>query len=244
MAGPENPFNPPRSAWPANFPPVALHATEAAVKSFKGYAAAKAGDVAAAMRLVEAMLDIDATDALARAFSGSYPILLPVVAEEQTGANAIPMTLAVAISKRTGWPVDSSIWQANIVARTGQDGYYRLAIQPVFAGAVQRGQGYVMVDDFVGQGATLANLRGFVLANDGRVIGSTALTGKARSAMLALSSQTLTRLRDLHGQDLEPWWREFFGFDCLTESEALYLIERTDAQRIRTEILARIGNFH
>ena len=71
----------------------------------------------------------------------------------------------------------------------------------------------------------------------------TALTGKAESSILALSPATLARLRQVHGEDLENWWRQQFGFgfESLTESEARYLIKRTDAQRVRAEVIARLG---
>jgi phosphatidate phosphatase PAH1 len=41
------------------------------------------------------------------------------------------------------------------------------------------------------------------------------------SANLALTSQTLERLRLKHGEKLEHWWQQQFGFglDCLTESD-------------------------
>jgi adenine/guanine phosphoribosyltransferase-like PRPP-binding protein len=41
------------------------------------------------------------------------------------------------------------------------------------------------VDDFVGQGGTLANLIGFIKSLGGHVVGATALTGKPYSAKLA-----------------------------------------------------------
>jgi adenine/guanine phosphoribosyltransferase-like PRPP-binding protein len=42
------------------------------------------------------------------------------------------------------------------VSHTGADGFSRLARQAQFAGSVQAGRRYVMVDDFVGMGGTLA----------------------------------------------------------------------------------------
>lgn len=73
--------------------------------------------------------------ALRRNFPGQ-PTLLPVVAEESEGANAIPLALAQRLSLEPGWEVEAGIIQSNVAARTGKDGYYRLAIQPVFDGVV------------------------------------------------------------------------------------------------------------
>lgn len=232
-----------RSAWPADFPPVPLHATEKAVKQHPSYVAAKAGDSAAALRLIHDLIDLEIAFEMAERFSADRPILVPVYAVEATGKNFIPPAFASSLAMLTRWEVDDLILQSNKVGRTGQDGYYRLAVQPTFHGKVQAGRAYLMVDDFLGQGATFANLRGYITQQGGRVVGATALTGKTESSILALSPATLAQLREVHGEDLENWWREQFGFgfESLTESEARYLIKRTDAQRVRAEVLARRG---
>jgi hypothetical protein len=93
----------------------------------------------------------------------------------------------------------------------------------------------VLVDDFIGQGGTLANLRGYTLAGGAEVIGAAALTGKGYSAKLALCPQTPHSIRNRYGKELESWWRQSFGygFDKLTESEARYLLRAEDADTIR-----------
>lgn len=230
-----------RRGWPSDFPLVALHAPEKLVKQHPAYAAAKAGDMPSAAILVKDMADIEVVSTLVATHQSSHPTLLPVYAIESAGNNPIPQALAHYIAARSGWDVDDQIVQANWVGRTGRDGYYRLAVQPRFAGKVQVGEPYLLVDDFLGQGATLANLRGHVLTQGGRVVGATALTGKAHSAKLALQGGTLLKLRSIHGK-LEIWWRDQFrfGFDQFTESEARYLIARTDADRVRAEVIARL----
>lgn len=240
---PAAPFRPERAPWAPGFPTVGLHATERTVKQHAAYAAAKAGDLASAARLVEDLVSTDVIDDLVEHYARLRPILVPVHAEESGGKNIIPLALAMFIRARTGWSVETALIQANKVGRTGQDGYFRLAIQPLFEGPASSGA-YFLVDDFLGQGATFANLRGHIVARGGTVVGATALTGKPPSAMLALSPSTLSELRAVHGPSLlENWWRDFFGygFESLTESEARYLIRRTDADRIRKEILARLG---
>jgi hypothetical protein len=65
------------------------------------------------------------------------------------------------------------------------------------------------------------------------------LTGKQCSAKLALSSDTLTKLRDQYSEtNLEPWWIETFGygFEKLTESEARYLTRAKDVNAIRDRV--------
>ena len=73
----------------------------------------------------------------------------------------------------------------------------------------------------------------------GSVIGATVLTGKDYSAILRLDSEKLNELRGQHGQ-IEDWWRQRFGFgfDCLTASEARYLINTATSETILARIEA------
>jgi len=50
----------------------------------------------------------------------------------------------------------------------------------------------------------------------------------------------LRALRAKHGDELETWWKDNFGysFDCLTESEARYFERADGAQLIRDRLLA------
>ncbi len=77
-----------------------------------------------------------------------------------------------------------------------------------------------------------------IIQGNGTVLGATVLTGKPHSANIALTSQTLERLRLKHGNKLEYWWQQRFGFwlDCLTESEARYLLNTPNVERIRNKI--------
>lgn len=130
----------------------------------------------------------------------------------------------------------------NRVFHTGADGFHRLAFPPVFEGKVEPLE-YVLVDDFVGQGGTLANLRGYVETHGGRTAAAIALCGKAYSARLQPSKETLERLRQKHGRQLEEWWIATFGygFESLTESEARYLTRSPDADTIRARLAAARG---
>jgi hypothetical protein len=137
-------------------------------------------------------------------------------------------------------PITESVVQSNTVGHTGASGFQRLANQASFAGEVERGQQYLLVDDFIGQGGTLANLIGYIESAGGQAIAATVLTGKPYSAKLAPDDALIRALRDKHGRDLENWWREKFGFgfDCLTRSEARYLEKSPDARAVRDRIIA------
>jgi hypothetical protein len=71
-------------------------------------------------------------------------------------------------------------------------------------------------------------------------IGCTTLTGKPWSAKLTPSADTLRKLREKHGGELESWWEDTFGygFGFLTESEARYLARADSVELIRNRILA------
>jgi hypothetical protein len=171
---------------------------------------------------------------------GHTPTLVSAHAYEREGVNAIPEILADELSKALGWPVDSAVLQINVVAHTGADGFSRLARQAEFAGTIQRGCEDVLVDDFVGMGGTLANLRGYIESNGGKVLAAICLTGKPHSAKLALTPERLHELRVKHGTKLENWWIERFAhaFDALTESEARYLARTETIDTIRDRIAA------
>ena len=139
-------------------------------------------------------------------FQYQNPILVSAHAIEGMGVNAIPEVLADILAEYLGWRVDSGIVQTNIVSHTGADGFTRLARQAEFDCAVIPRECYIMVDDFIGQGGTLANLRSHIIMGGGRVIGATVLTGKSYSATLALTNETLDALRIKHGKELENWW--------------------------------------
>ena len=236
--------HPPRVPWEA-FADAVLLAGESEVKQHPQYPGAKTSDdVAAAANLVNSLVaetGIATVQALiAEVSENGEPMLVSAHAWERQGLNAIPTALAELLSERLGIPCEAAIVQANVVSHTGASGYGRLARQARFEGKVDKGREYVMVDDFVGQGGTLANLRGWIEKQGGKVVGAVVLTGKPYSAKLNPSQEQLHELRQRHGKDFEKWWREHFGhpFNCLTQSEARYLARSPDVDTIRNRLAA------
>lgn len=231
-----NDLKPVRTPW-LDFPDVILHAPETAVKKHQCYVDAKSGDSDAAFQLVQDTISPEAVDQVVDLAAGRTPLLASAHAFEKTGVNAIPEALADELGERTGFPVDGSIVQINVVGHTGANGFSRLAKQALFDGDVVEGADYLLVDDFIGQGGTLANLKGYIESKGGRVIGASVLTGKSFSAKLALTNEQLEALRAKH-ENLEAWWIQRFGhdFDRLTQSEARYLERTLDADTIRNRI--------
>ncbi|WP_428101851.1 hypothetical protein [Candidatus Rariloculus sp.] len=97
-----------------------------------------------------------------------------------------------------------------------------------------------MIDEFIGQGGTLPNLRGWIEKQGGNVIGAVGLTGKPYFAKLDPAKEQLHELRQKHVPNFEKWRREHFGraFDCLTQSEARYLARSPDVDTVRNRIAA------
>lgn len=235
-----DPPQPTRAPW-ESFPDVVIHTGESAVKKHRSYAAAKLGDVGAAFDLVQETVSANAVQTLRAQLGTSAPLLwLPVIAEEAFGVNRIPLAVAEALAARLGGEVVVTIAQCNTVGHTGASGWHRLSFPALFRGTARQDGCYVLVDDFVGQGGTLANLRGFVMANGGRVAMATALTGQSRSAGLRLSLETLTALESKHGHALETLWQDWFGYglDRLTDSEARYLLRAEDPDAVRVRLVA------
>ena len=233
---------PPRVAW-RDFPEAVLLADETSTKRHPTYSDAKAGDAEAATNLVHALVDeagIASVRRLLDAVGAELPVLVSAHAYEREGVNAIPAALAKFLSNRLGIPFDAAAVQTNVVGHTGASGYGRLARQASFGGEVEQGCEYVMVDDFIGQGGTLANLRGWVEKQGGTVVGAVGLTGKPYSAKLSPTKEQLNELEQKHGKDFEKWWREHFGhaFNCLTQSEARYLARSPDVDAIRDRLAA------
>lgn len=227
-----------RTEW-KDFPDVAILAEESLVKKHPLYAAAKGGDIKAAQGLVLDAVTLAAIEKVCAVIGDAEPFLIPVHAVESEGVNPIPIVLAQMLSETLGLPLEVSVTQINSAGHTGADGYTRLAFPALFDGESQAGDCF-LVDDFIGQGGTLANLKGFLENRGGRVIGAAALTGKAYSATLKLKESSLRELREKHGGELEKWWTNTFGygFERLTESEARYLTRADDAQSVTERIIA------
>lgn len=230
---------PNRAPW-NGFPRIVIAADESTVKRHPEYEGAKTGDVPAAKRLAAQLTGPKILNAVRALIGDRTPVMVPVHALENQGYNRIPAAFAELLAEKLDLEVETGIIQANVVNHTGASGWERMVRPPLFDGAVPPERDYVLVDDFVGQGGTLANLRGYMIHGGGRVLGAATLTGRADSATLALQPGTLAALRDKHGEQIETWWQGIFGYrlDCLTESEARYLLRVENADAIRARLIA------
>lgn len=108
-----------RLPWPPDFPDVVIHTDVRTRDTHPGYTAAKTGDAEAALMLAS---DLQSPEGIVRlkAVIGNRPsLLLPVVADELTGFNAIPDAMAQVLGIELGIPVlAGEIVQTNKVGHT------------------------------------------------------------------------------------------------------------------------------
>jgi adenine/guanine phosphoribosyltransferase-like PRPP-binding protein len=201
-----------RAPWPERFPDVIVHGELRARNDHPDFPAAKTGDAQAAGRLTRDLLSTERIAQLRGLIGDRKPLIVPVAAVEAGGFNAIPDAMAQALATALGLamaPYD--LRQANYVAHTKADGWHRLATPATFTGTVTPDIAYLLVDDHVGFGGTIANLRGYIEARGGHVIGMTTLTETRDARKIAIRPETRFMLESRHGRDLDQLWRARFA---------------------------------
>ena len=224
-----------RAPWPPDFPDVIVHCSEHERDAHPDYLAAKAGGSEAAFRLSRDLLNTDLVDKLKELVGDNPAQLASVSAAESTGYNAIPEAMAVELHRRMGLPLEcGELRQSNRVFHTRTDAWHRFVTPAEFKGNVARAP-YLLIDDHVGMGGTLANLRGYIEENGGRVLAMTTLSETRGARKIALTPATFDMLNCLHGQEFANFWREHIGYslECCTELEGAYLCRKRSAQYIR-----------
>jgi hypothetical protein len=221
---------PPRTPWKPGFPNVLIHGDLAVRDAMPEYHEAKRGSAQDALRLARALVSDSVCDQLvAITRARANPVrLVAVTARERMGVNLIPDLMADVIARRTGLEADTgAIVQTNTVSHTRARSLQRIVTPAEFAGPVQAGVDYIVIDDHIGLGGTIANLKGWIEINGGRVIVATCLTASPLSEQLAIGEATRDMLLNKYGRDLNPFWKEHFGhgLDCLTDREGRALVQ-------------------
>lgn len=201
------------------------------LKLHPDYKAAKAGDIASALRLVEAMVKPDQIAAAHSRF-GSEVTYVPVIAQEQSGDNAIPDALAGYYAREAGGQVTSEIVQTNHAFHTGAGAMERIANRAFFDGAVESGCRYVLVDDVTVMGSTLADLADHIQKGGGEVAGIVTLVNAGRSGVFTPTKAVIRDIERRFGDAVENLFR--IVPSGLTADEAAYLRNFKDADALRT----------
>ena len=152
----------------------------------------------------------------------------PDVANSELPRNAIPLAFAAHLAALLGCEVDGDILEKERVGRTKLTKLERFLWQPSFTGPVRTDVAYVVADDVLTLGGTIAALRSYIVANGGTVASCITLahhTGKQQN--LALRTETWDVLVSLYGADVHRFWKEEVGHgaNCLTEAEGQFLVD-------------------
>jgi len=230
--------------WPEDFPLVQTLTSVAWMRAHPLYQDAKNGDVGAALEIGEEI--IGRKPDLARQLAESYPeaLLVPVVAEEAQGRNAIPLGMAFALEQATGLPIHEGIVQVNLTGHTGASAIHRFLSRAVFSGPVETGREYVLVDDAVTMGGTLSSLRHYI-ENEGGIVRAVVTAGAAKdSTQLAPRAATLQKLEEKHGIKTTEKILQQLGITgrahALTEGEINWILSFANLDNLRSRLVEEI----
>lgn len=204
------------------------------------YIAAKSGDVFSAMVMVKRLLKPSTIMTIKRQIGNNSPKVLPVIAQEALGMNTIPLATANLIADALGLEVELRIYQANSPKRTNKGSDHRLAFLPRFEGPVEAGGSYILVDDTLAMGGTIAALHGFVKNSGGLIAASMVMTAHEGSLDLPVKPAMIEAIENNHGKEMDEFWRSEFGFgvDLLTQGEAGHLKKAKSVDEMKQRIRA------
>lgn len=227
-----------RSPW-LDFPAVIRNGDIGTLKSRAEYALAKQGEVNAAVELISSTIESASIQAVQDAIGNNRPKILPVISKEATGHNKIPLALAMLLENMLELEVELGIIQSDLVARTGSGSDYRIAFNPKFVGKVDRGRDYLIVDDTLTMGGTIASLRGYVEKNGGHVVAAMVMTAHKQVLNIAITPKMIEDIHRKHGTAMNNFFEEFFGYgiDKLTQGEAGHVRAATSVDQFRNRIL-------
>ncbi len=201
-----------RTPWPHDFPDVLIHCAWKAegpcLRKHSKYLLAKSGGNAqAANEIVEYFLDEESVYSIGDHVQQSLINETYVVAPARTydnPRNALPHSLAFIVASELGLKVCMSIYQYDGIRRTRSGFWPRLANPVTFSGNIFPGN-YIIVDDVVTTGGTMAALKGFIERQGSRVLCMSGLAAaEGRDVKLALAPSTHQTLMSAHGGALAP----------------------------------------
>jgi hypothetical protein len=136
--------------------------------------------------------------------------------------NALAIAYAQWLGHEFDWVVDTEIFQDKTIARDKSGVWTRISNRCSFRGEIDKKAVYVIVDDVITTGGTLADLRSFIHRKGGVVIAMSAIASRdGRPQRIRLGDDTRANLERFYGNDLGAFCHENLGFsyDCFTDSE-------------------------
>lgn len=227
-----------RTPW-EDFPPIFIFTPLKTASNHKLYEGAKKqADLEAGYFLAKDVIPDEKLEELRSLIGSRKPYIVPVHAIEQMGTNSLPAAVAAYVAHHLGLEIWGDVVQANRPQRTDKPAYYRLVNFPFFDGYVEKGSEYIILDDTLAMGGTLASLRGYIESKGGKVILGVALTGHEGAANIRITEKMLSQILAKHGEELDEWWKAKvgFGLDKLTQGEAGHLRKAPSLEEIRSRI--------
>ena len=226
----------PRFPW-GDFPDVLRNGNLGELKQQPEYAAAKSGDAKAALSLADRVIRPEFVKAVVNlGASHPRPVLLPMLAEESVGDNRIPLAFAEVLSERLGWQVERDILQINRTWHTNAGADHRLIARCLFDGTVEHDAGYILIDDTLTMGGTLADLRGFIMNKGATLLGATVAVAHEGALHLPIRDKMQEDIYARHGKDaVREFAHEEFGYgiECLTQGEAGHIRKALSLDALR-----------
>jgi hypothetical protein len=203
------------------------------LKRHPDYRKAKAGNFRSALNLISDLVWPEINQHKDR-FSKDSIFAAPF-ARESSGDNAIPQVMAEVFALVCGATADRGLVQITKVYHTGANPMERLALRPEFEGPVVSGANYVLLDDVVSLGGTLAELAHYIQINGGLVRDIAVIVNAGRNKSLTPDIKTLRILNERFGNEII----EIFGINinALTANEAQYLVGFRSTDEIRNRII-------
>ena len=238
-----------RVPWPVEFPDVIINAIwmshEEGVQSLKShslYQPAKGErDMGSAIKLLDDLVTKETVDRLkAMAKSASVtPRLIAPAAQVGDSNNVLAVGYAQWLGHELDWPVEERVFQNKAFSKDRTDAWTRIANSSSFYGEIDKGNPYVIVDDVITLGGTLADLRSFILGKGGSVIGMSAIASRSgHDTPIHLGQELQTQLENFYGRDLENFCKELLGYGhtCLTRSEGAKFLGCSGYVELRKKI--------
>ncbi|HEY0125293.1 MAG TPA: phosphoribosyltransferase [Rhizobium sp.] len=145
---------------------------------------------------------------------GAKPKLIAPAAQPSDSNNVLAIGYANWLGHELDWDVEDGVFQIKDFSKDKLNGWVRIAHRSTFYGEIDKTSPYVIVDDVITLGGTLADLRSFILGKGGRVIGMSTIASKDGSdVQIRLDNDNQTKLEKSYGSDLAKFCHELLGFD-------------------------------
>lgn len=213
-------------------------------------AANKGGNIDAALRVVR-----DCTD---RAYIALMKIQLNVLRQQghkdpilvvpykEGSRNMLAHAGAARLAKELGLEIDTNIIQTGTESRKSMGRLERLFKPATFSGASQAGRLYIIVDDVMSSGSTLADMRGHLKSHGSELAFATVLaTPDGKHTHLNATPEQISAVECNLTSSMRGYIENAvgFGIKCLTQPESLLLSRRASIEELKGLIrpAAQIG---